>query len=298
MTIQECLDKFIYDKWLAGLTDKSIESYSQHIGIFVAYVGCDLNIQNLTRLTIDRYIESLLNRNIAKATCVSYIRDMKIFVVWLTNEYGIDVSAVSIVVPKSPKTTPRIYSDEDIALMFQNVVAESEWLVVRNYCIIALMYDSGLRQSEVCRLKKLDVNFNTNILRVYGKGDKERLVPLGSASKRFLLQYLSICPHESEYVFVGRRGEKITPNTLKQFIYKLGQKLPFELSCHKLRHNFATNYCIDQYDKFGHVDIYALMSLMGHESIDTTERYLHFAMEIIASRQHISHLDKIMLKMA
>ena len=78
-------------------------------------------------------------------------------------------------------------------------------------------------------------------------------------------------------------------------VTKLANQLQFELSSHKLRHNFATNYCIDQFTRNNQVDIYSLMYLMGHENIETTRRYLHFAMEIIASRETISHLDTIAL---
>ena len=85
----------------------------------------------------------------------------------------------------------------------------------------------------------------------------------------------------------------MTCDSVKHMVYKLADKLDFELSSHKLRHNFATNYCIDQYEARGQVDIYSLMYLMGHEDVETTQRYLHFAMEIIATRNHVSHLDKV-----
>lgn len=79
----------------------------------------------------------------------------------------------------------------------------------------------------------------------------------------------------------------------KKLVSKMAKKLPFELSSHKLRHNFATNYCLDQYNAYGQVDIYRLMYLMGHEDVSTTRRYLHFANEILASKGCISHVDAI-----
>ena len=78
-------------------------------------------------------------------------------------------------------------------------------------------------------------------------------------------------------------------------ISKISKKLPFEFSSHKLRHNFGTNYCLDQYDKYGQIDIYKLMVIMGHEDIKTTRKYLHIANSIIVARSNISHLDKILL---
>ena len=85
----------------------------------------------------------------------------------------------------------------------------------------------------------------------------------------------------------------MTNNAVKIFVNKLSKEVGFELSSHKLRHNFATNYCIDQYEEVGQVDIYRLMILMGHEDIETTRRYLHHANEIIGARSCISHLDKV-----
>ena len=122
-----------------------------------------------------------------------------------------------------------------------------------------------------CGLLKQDVNFDSNILKVCGKGNKER-------------------------VFVGRRGQNLTCDAVKHMISKLAAKLPFEFSSHKLRHNFATNYCLDQYEKYGQVDIYRLMILMGHENINTTRRYLHFANQLIAVKTNSSHIDGILLK--
>ena len=128
---------------------------------------------------------------------------------------------------------------------------------------------------------------------VCGKGNKERTVPLGSFTIRFMREYLRLCPHKSDKIFVERRGEPLTCNAVKLLVRKLAKELPFELSSHKLRHNFATNYCIDQYETRGNIDIYSLMIIMGHEDIETTERYLHHAKEIISTRNSISHLDKL-----
>lgn len=294
VAIDKCFQKFITEKRLAGLLEKSIYDYQIFIGMFIDYIGADILVENFSSDMVDTYLNYLVQRPLAMATLATYIRNAKIFLLWLETTYSISVNASKIVIPKTPKTTPRIYSDEDIRLIFCSVSCESEWLRLRNSAMISLMLDSGLRQSEVCRLKHCDIDFVSNIIRVHGKGGKERLVPLGTFSKRFIQDYLNICPFESEWLFVARRNGNVTNNSLKLLISKLGKNLPFEFSCHKLRHNFATNYCIDQYEQFGRVDIYSLMAIMGHENIKTTERYLHFAMQIWASKQHISHLDKIM----
>lgn len=294
MTVGEAHKKFIYNKRLAGLSEKSIYDYDIFIGMFIRYVGADKEVSSLSADIVNDYIAYQVSRKLSRATLATYVRNTKIFLLWLENNCQISVSASDIVIPKTPKTTPRIYSDKDIALIFSSIECENEWLTLRNCSMVALMLDSGLRQSEVCCLRKVDVDFNSNILRVHGKGDKERLVPLGAFSKQYICKYLQICPYESANLFVSRRGDIVTADSLKHLIGKIGKKLPFEFSCHKLRHNFATNYCLDQYQIHGQIDIYSLMAIMGHENVKTTERYLHFAMQIMASRQHISHLDRIM----
>lgn len=294
MTVGETFDNFILSRRLADLSDKTIDDYVEFVTPFITFVGSCRLFSELTQNDINRYIEKLLLRPVSKATRATYIRHLKIYLRWSENEYGASYNAKAVKVPKSPKKSVRIYSDSEIREIFDAVSADEEWIVLRNKCIIALMYDSGLRQSEVCTLKRSKVSYSDNRMTVYGKGDKERIVPLGKLTKRFMREYTAICPYSSDTVFVNRRGSPLTGNAVKMLITKLSHKLDFELSSHKLRHNFATNYCIDQYKKHGQIDIYRLMYLMGHEDIETTKRYLHFAYEVIASNECISHLDSVM----
>ncbi len=295
MMIHVAFDNFILSRRLADLSDKTISAYRQFVTPFISYLGLERPLEEVMQSDITSYIAELLNKPISKATRATYIRHVKIFLRWCQSEYEVSYNAKAIKVPKSPKRSVRIYSDSEIAQIFQSVETDTEWLTLRNQCIIALMYDSGLRQSEVCGLKRSRVSFSDNRMVVHGKGDKERIVPLGKLTQKLMRAYLSQCPYKSENVFVNRRGEPLTCNAVKLFISKLSDKLDFEFSSHKLRHNFATNYCIDQYTYNGQVDIYRLMYLMGHEEIETTRRYLHFANEVMASRGCISHLDMVLL---
>ncbi len=156
------------------------------------------------------------------------------------------------------------------------------------------MYDSGLRQEELTKINMEDIMEDNKLLLVHGKGNKDRIVPLGSITINYLHMYLSACPFHTIYLFCNRRGERITTNTVKQFMQKLKKKTKYKnLSSHKLRHNFATNYCINQYKKNGNVDIYKLVEIMGHEDVETTRIYLHMAQKYIASSGFISQLDTI-----
>lgn len=293
MTIKKAFDNFICSRKLADLSGNTIKDYQNMIGLFVKYVGEDNGVEIITHELINDYIMDLMQRPISKTTRATYIRNMKIFLNWIESAYTTNYTASEIRVPKSPKKQVKIYSNDEVIEIFKNVETSCDWVTLRNKCIIACMYDSGLRQSEVCTLKRVNVSFSENRMTVLGKGNKERTVPLGKFTKHYMKAYIDMCPYRTKSVFVTFKGEELTCNAVKIFVRRLADKLSFPLSSHKLRHNFATNYCIDQYDQRGYIDIYRLAYLMGHEDIKTTKRYLHFAYEIIASRECISHLDNI-----
>ncbi len=294
MTLKDAYDNFIFSRQLADLSRKTIDDYAQFIQPFLTLVGSDKDFQELSQADISRYLQGLMARPVSKATRATYIRHVKIFLRWCENEYGAQYTSRLIRIPKSPKKSVLIYSPDEVRQIFAAIHSEIPWIAFRNKCIIALMYDSGLRQSEVCLLQRSRVSFADNRLVVHGKGDKERVVPLGSLTRQYMTAYFETCPYTLDVVFCNRYGEPLTCNAVKLFVSRLSGALPFELSSHKLRHNFATNYCIDQYEKNGQVDIYRLMYLMGHEELETTRRYLHHANEIIAAKGCISHLDSIL----
>lgn len=293
MTIQQTFDKFIMSRKLADLSVKTIKDYEQFVTPFVRFLGVDTDVSTIRQEDINAYIATLLGRPLSKSTRATYVRHIKVYLTWLQEDYEVKYDYKRIKVPKSPKKNVRIYSSEELMEIFEHIHAESEWMTLRNKCIIALMYDSGLRQAEICTLERSRITYSENRMVVTGKGNKERTVPLGALTTRFMREYIASCPYTSDMVFVNRYGKPLTCNAVKLLVSKLSDLLDFELSSHKLRHNFATNYCIDQYEEHGQVDIYRLMILMGHEDVETTRRYLHHANEIIGAKNCISHLDKV-----
>lgn len=293
MTVQESFDNFILSRKLADLSPKTISDYQLFVYPFVRYVGADKDVSDVLQSDIQGYITDVLSRRLSKATRATYIRHVKIYLRWVSLQYDTAFDAKVIKVPKSPKRNVHIYTDDEIKQLFASIHSTFDWLEYRNKAIIALMYDSGLRREEVCGLLWANLSFKSNLMTVRGKGDKERTVPIGSLTKYYLSEYQNICPFKSKYVFLDLNGDTMSGNAVRLVVSRLSATLPFDLSSHKLRHNFATNYCLDQYRQNGQVDIYRLMYLMGHEDISTTRRYLHMANEILASQSCISHLDNI-----
>lgn len=294
MTLQQALARFLYEKRLQDLSVRSIQDYSDFLNRFIRYVGPDRYVDDLCQQDLEAYIFDVVAAPLSKATKATYIRHMKVFLKWLQHKYVVLFDVSEIRVPKANGRHVRIYNEDEVKQIFAAVSYGSAcWLTYRDRALVALMLDSGLRQSEVCTVMKKDFYDNRTRLVVHGKGDKYRVVPVGYMSRLYLDRYLMHCPYRKEWLFCDKTGRQLTRNAVKLLIGRLAKRLPFELSSHKLRHNFATNWCIDQYEKRGSVDLVQLMYIMGHNDLKTTQRYLHLAMELIAGDASVSHLDKI-----
>lgn len=294
MTLQESLNDFLLQKKIAGVSPATLSDYQNFLTIMVKAVGPLTPLESLSYQTISNYILSLYERPLSRSTVATYIRNTRIFLRWVYHEYGLSFNPSKIKVPKSPKKIVHIYTDTEIQYLFSCIQTSIPWITARNSAIISLMLDSGIRQKEVCGLQKANIDKERRIMKVTGKGAKDRLVPLGYIASLFMDDYLSQCPYpDTAYVFVDRLGRPLSGNAVRVFVNRLQKKLPFDLSSHKLRHNFATNYCVDNLRKNGNSCVYDLSILMGHESMETTKKYEHFAHEILAVENNHSHLDKV-----
>lgn len=294
MTFEMVIDDYIAYHKMQCHTEKTITHYVSVLNGLQEVIKLD-DYCTFTYQDFLKYQKALNNRNLSPATIGNYLRHIKAFVHWLEEYDYLQEKSwhKKIKPPRYSKKNVKIYTDDEIDLIFSNASASIPFLTVRNKLIICLMLDSGLRRNEVCLIKHEDINFLNCMLNVHGKGRKDRLVPIGTLTMKYLREYLDMCPCKSEYLLVSKNGERLTNNAVKLFMSKMQAKLGFEFSSHKLRHNFATNYIIDHYDKYGYFDGYTLMVLLGHEEISTTERYVHYGKQVIASRERCSHLDKV-----
>lgn len=296
MRLDACFSSFLRQKQIENRTEKTIEDYKAFIAPFVRFIGADFEVSTLPLEKVEDYILSLYNRKLADASVSCYIRHVKAFLSFIEKKYSLPFSASEIKVPKYYRDEPYLFTPDDIQLIFSSIDLKEEWITVRNRAVIALMLDSGLRQSEVCSLEWEWVDFAQNQIKVKGKGRKYRHVPLGHVSAQFLTKYAVLCPFSgTPYVFSERRGGQLQNSTVKKFVYRLSKRLPFPFYSHLCRHNFATNWCLNQYEQNGKIDIFGLKAILGHTDIKTTERYLHYAQSQLAVRTSLSHLDKVLL---
>ena len=190
--------------------------------------------------------------------------------------------------PKIPKILPEILTIEEINNIF--LAAESsknEILSLRDRCILEMLYSSGLRVSEVCELKINNIQFDLDLIRFFGKGSKERIIPLTYYARKWLKKYLSESrkilssrsKRSSNYIFLSNNGLSLTRMAIwlsvKKYVNSAG--ILKKISPHTFRHSFAT-HLID-----GGANLIEVQALLGHADISTTEIYTHLSREFVES---------------
>lgn len=304
MTVQDAFEIFISKKELKDLSEETIKDYGYCVGVFLDYVGRSLDISCINQDIVDKYILYLLkerktkqHRRISHNTRRTYMLNMRIFLTWINDNLSpLDMDPRKIELPRSKKKEVMILSENDTQALFDYIKknVQAEWMMYRDYCLITLMLDSGLRVNELTHLSADSVNSDYRYVHVTGKGEKQRLVPVGETFLYLLSEYTVKCPYSiQENIFIAYDGRPLTKSGIQTFIWKIKHNTGLDLSCHKLRHNFATNFCIDNYERTGNTGFTDLGIIMGHSSLETTKGYEHFAHEILAVRNNHSHLDKI-----
>ena len=215
---------------------------------------------------------SLQDKNIASNTIKSYVKGIKAFISWLYKENYIfeDLSA-KLALPKAEKKVINVLTDNEIKKLF-SVFNTKTFVGIRNYCICALMLDSGLRKNEVVRMQLSDLHIAENYVIVKGKGNKQRIVPLGLKSQKYLVKYMVMRPAfvVSKALFLTKNYEPIKQGTIDKEFKKLKKVfLTRRIYPHLLRHTFATRYL----ENGG--NIYALQQILGHSSLDMVQKYVH-----------------------
>ena len=198
--------------------------------------------------------------------------------------------------PKLAKKLPTVLTVDEIKKIFkQSENTDNELLGLRDRCIIELLYSCGLRVSELCDLKINNIQFDLNVIRFFGKGNKERIIPLTFYAKEWMERYLYQSRQillnrklsEQKYVFLSNNGKRLTRAAIWQSIKKYvnAAGITKTVSPHTFRHSFAT-HLLD-----GGANLVEIQKLLGHSDITTTEIYVHLSKQFIDS-EYMKAFDK------
>ena len=280
-------DYQIYLRLERGLSENSISSYTYDIQGFIDYIETyspQLTITNCQRADTQAYIYHLA-KNINARSQSRQISGLKSFFNFLIFEgYREDSPMDLIDTPKIGRKLPAVLGVKEIDQLL-TAIDLSHAQGYRNLTILETLYGSGLRVSELINLKISDLHFDENLLLITGKGNKQRLVPMGGVCKQKLKVYLEEVrihvPVKKEYqdiVFLNQHGKQLTRAMIFTIVRQTAANAGMEkkISPHTFRHSFATHLLENG------ADLRSIQLMMGHENITTTEVYMHL------DTQHLS----------
>ena len=292
------MDSFFeeWKSWIKSqkrLSDNTISSYTTDLKKFNDFIknfkNSNLNIKILSALDEDdlsAWFYERLKNNIGHRSNARALSALKSFINYLIKAKIIKNSKIlTLKGPKFLESLPRPLSSEQIKKIITEIKdGKVKWITMRNLSIIVLMWGYGLRISETLDIKVSDLLRSE--LRVVGKGQKVRLIPMREELVNFIFKMLEIMPFiykDDSFVFLGEKGKKLKPEIIQRIIREIRNKclLPDNTTPHSLRHTFATELLHNL------VDLRYIQELLGHSSLSTTQKYTSVDSE---------HLKKILEK--
>ncbi len=282
---------FLDHLWLEkGLSDNTLAAYKNDLTQFNLFlVEQRMSLLDCTDTAIEGFIAMRIDKGIkhrTNARCLSAIK--RLFKFLMQTKVRTDNPTALTKAPKLAKSIPKVLSEQDITALLNcpNLEIAIEY---RDKAMLELLYATGLRVSELIGLRMDNISLSQNIVRVVGKGQKERLVPMGEIAADYLEKYIrferpQLLSQSSDVLFPSRRGNLMTRQTFWHRVKYYAQLagINVHLSPHTLRHAFATHL-------LNHgADLRVVQMLLGHSDLSTTQIYTHVAKERLKSL-HLEH---------
>ena len=268
--------KNVFPKWLNWLQNEkriSVNTFDAYKRDVMKWSEFTKNVNNPKKSDFRLYISSLFENGISRQTIARKISSIKNFYRFSSKRNFLFSKDLDLIKnPKLPETLPRSISNDEVNSIMDSIGnGRSDWEAARDKAILYLMYGAGLRISEALSIYKNQCPLG-DWLRVHGKGGKHRDVPILKIVSDSIQKYLLLMPVEfvdEGFLFIGRRGGKLSPRIIQRLIQKLRIKLnlPDHATPHSLRHAFATQLLA------GGGDLRSIQDLLGHSSLSTTQRY-------------------------
>jgi len=242
-------------------------------------------------IIIRSFLAHLYKNNLKKSTAARKLAAIRSFYQYCVQKGWIDENPAKVVnTPKQEKSVPSFLSEEEMKAFLDLPVSDKP-LELRDRAVLELLYATGLRVSELIGIDLSDINFEERLLRVLGKGKKERIVPFGTQAEKKLRKYLRkrFLIHKGDIdkkaVFLNYRGERLSTRSVQRIVDEYFKKsaLKRKISPHSLRHSFASHL-------LGRgADLRVIQELLGHESLATTQKYTHLNLKRLLEVYKKSH---------
>ena len=286
------IDKYLeYLKVERKYSNKTILSYKDDLIEYNEFLGNNFtNILNIDMNIVNNYMKYLYDRKITKSSISRKLSSIRGLYNYLVREDIIKENHFNkIQNPKRELYLPKFLKDEELDKIF-SVCNSNNPTEERDTLIIELLYATGVRVSELANIKIKDINREEKLIKVLGKGNKERMVIYNNHTKKALDTYLKdgynyFNKKSSEYLILNKNGNKLSERYIREIINKKVSQasLDIKISPHTLRHTFATDILENG------ADLMTVKELLGHESLNTTSIYTHITNEQIKKTYNLAH---------
>lgn len=286
--MQTLLDKFTRHLQVErNLSEHTVKAYVRDLSEFRVFLEETFRqsdrslLEKVDKITLRHYL-ALLHRKNRKSTIARKLAAIRTFFRYLVREGVVSASPGELVAtPRQEKYLPTTLTVDEAYNLLENIKG-SDRLELRDRAILETLYSCGLRIGELTALDIGQVDFEQALVRVIGKGGKERIVPVGQHALQSLRSYLEErgCPGDTEPLFLNRFGKRLTPRSVQRNLKKhlLLAGVLKNATPHALRHSFAT-HLLD-----GGADLRAIQELLGHSSLSTTQKYTQVSVD------HLTHV--------
>lgn len=269
---RDLTDYLEYLSDIKKFSPNTIKAYRQDIDQFLIFFNYEYF--DLSRDKIRDFLSNLYLTTTNRSTVSRKIYAIRSFFQYMIQQGRSEKNPMDLIsIPKADKKLPEILTEDEMIRFLDELPGES-LSDIRNKALIELFYASGLRLSELTNLRKENINFSERLLRVLGKGNKERIVPFNRKAGDVLKEYIALSDAEfkesSEYIFLNYRGKKISERGVEKIVKEVFKRISDSgknVYPHLFRHSFATHLL-----QRG-VDLRMIQELLGHSNLSTTEKY-------------------------
>ena len=294
MNDQDLIDHFLtFMSVEKHCSRRTLANYSQILNAYMLYASD--SFKGWAHTTPDdfrAYLFALQKQELSKGTIRLKFSALRSFYKFLVQRKGLPNNPLAeVMLPKAEKGLPVIISQKQACALLEapfqieHPKQAPQWLPFRDAAILELFYSTGLRLAELASLQVEDIDWISNTLRVMGKGNKERLLPIGRPAIQALQSYRQQAEVHSGPLFLSKLRKSISSRAIDDLIKKYIQAagIPFDISPHKLRHSFATHLLDNG------ADLRSVQTLLGHSSLSTTQIYTHVTKERLKSAYDQAH---------
>jgi tyrosine recombinase XerC len=260
------------------VSQHTLTAYESDLCQFAQFAGSLLDVD---AKTVRRYLAKLGAQGIAPRSVSRKLSVIRSFYRYLEREKRIHTNpAKRVLAPRFRRGLPRVLTIAEMSLFIEAAMQDKGPLGLRNWALIEVMYGGGLRSQEAVDLNVRDVNYQSGLVHAWGKGKKERIVPIGQYALTALGQYVErgrsqLALPQQQALFVNARGGRLTTRSVRRIVKATLAKSAIHrnISPHWLRHSYATHMLM------GGADLRVLQELLGHESLSTTQLYTYVSQE-------------------